>query len=238
MIKLRMLNENGIEAFRSYIQNLKQDPSTPRPDLNSNIYSEEFMPVAEVDENKTFTTRLEIGKYVQECFEATGVKRENVVGSLHMWTWLAYIWFDQITDNRKRLKAPEKYICSQDYKYYYRHLISFPYNIYSLYGEDYSKLFLDTKPYIHNDFAEQLASTGFIISNFSLIKAAYALYWDTQKNEAKKGSTNRKKPGNIRRFVKVINQIDLTYDVYNTPEMVLGLLPHEFDMWMSTVTNL
>jgi len=39
-------------------------------------------------------------------------------------------------------------------------------------------------------------------------------------------------PGTLYRFIDVIQQLDLTYDLYSmNGEEILGLLPPEFDRW-------
>jgi hypothetical protein len=234
MIKLRALKNSGIEEFKKYIQSLKQGSSALCPDLNTEQYSYEYRPVVEIDQDKIFQKRLDIAEYLYECFEKAGIQRTSIIDSTELWTWLAYVWFNQVTKNRSRVGDISKYICSSDYTDYYRHSIAFAYNIYSLHGKENSKLLLDGKPYIMGDILEQIASREYIISNPSLIKAINILYWDADNNAPKKGATNRNKPGNIRRFVKIVNQIDLTYDAYGAPAKIISLLPKEFDTWRTS----
>ena len=240
MIKLRMLNQTGMEEFQKYIQSLRDDESAKCPDLNDRTYSIEYIPAVEIDEKKKFKTRLELGKYLDECFEKGKIKRGSVIDSPRLWTWLAYIYFDQITDNYNRLRETARYICSQDYRDYYRHSVLFPYSIYSLYGENYSKLFLDTELYKSNDWVEQVASRQLIVSTENLVKAIHSLYWDPKGKQAKKGASDRKKPGNIRRFIKLMQQVELTYDIYDpdlAPSTIMDLLPKEFDKWKGTTVS-
>ena len=234
MIKIRMLNQNGIDEFQRYIQSLKEHAPIQCPDLNGRAYSTEYMPAVEIDEKKAFQTRLELGKYLYQCFENGGIRRENITNSTSLWTWLAYIYFSQVTDNLQHIGESALYVCSQDYTDYYRHLVWLPYNIYAMYGEENSKLFLDKEPFIGGDFAEQTVSRQYLISDPSLIKVLHDLYWDTKHNKAKKGATNRHKPGTLRRFIKFVDQIDLTFDIYNAPEKLIGLLPKEFDAWVNS----
>lgn len=234
MVKLRALNQRGIDEFRGYIQSLKQGLSVSCPDLNAESYSFEYHPALEIDENKVFQTRTEMGKYLAESFSQAEIKREDILDSLGLWTWLAYIWFNQITEGGNRLRETARYVCSRDYRDYYRHSVAFAYSVYSLHGEENSRLFLDTKLYILSDFVEQIASREYIISSPNLVKAIRTLYWDSSGNGIKRGATDRHRQGNIRRFIKIIDQIDLTYDIYVTPEKIINLLPKEFDVWRSS----
>ena len=121
MIALRILTEEGIRKFEGYIQGIKNDPQTIYPDLSIETYSCEFQPRVEFDETKTFATRMEMAKYLYECFNNAGIERKKVVGigADGLWTWLAYVWFEQITAQRKKIQRTERYICSSDWNRYY-----------------------------------------------------------------------------------------------------------------------
>jgi hypothetical protein len=240
MIPLRIFSEQGIDRFREYIQKLKDNPNVSRPDLNAEPYSSEFPPVVTIDKNKTFSTRMEMGEYLTNCFRDAGIDRENVIGNNALWTWLAYIWFDQICpviNETRKIRETARYICSYDYTDYYRHYVAASYDIYSLHGEDNSRLFLYLPVHIHNDFIEQIASRQYIISNTNLIEVAHRLYWDNSSGRPRRGALVKDKnspnyPGCLRRTRRIFEQLELTYDIYTmTPDEILNLLPEEFNSW-------
>jgi hypothetical protein len=229
----------GERKFKKYIHDLKTDPSTPRPDyLNNMPFSEEFSPPISIDEAKQFNSRVELAEYLQNCFAGAGLKREAVLQQNGLWTWLAYVWFDRLAPIKnsataeRDIKEDAKYICSSDYRHYYRHLVSGPYSIYSLHGAENSRIFLYSRVNEHNDFIEQFASRHFIISHKNIVETIHRLYFDPQGGQPKRGAQSRTKPGNIRRFVSVIQQFELTYDIYTmSADSILNLLPSEFDDW-------
>lgn len=235
MIRARVFSEQGIEKFREYIQNLKTNQQVARPNLNCEPYSLEFQLPVEIDETKIFNSRMEIGRYLKECFEKSGVSRADVIGNRGMWTWLAYLWFDQlcpVMSGRRNVRETARYICSSDYTDYYRHYVAASYDIYSLHGEQNSRLFLYNEVYQHNDFIEQIASKQEIISSRPLIDVLHRLYWDAGSNRPKRGAQSKNKPGNIRRYKKIAGQLELTYDIYNMrADEILRLLPPEFNEW-------
>lgn len=58
------------------------------------------------------------------------------------------------------------------------------------------------------------------------------LYYDFVRDKPKPGATSRRVPGNLRRLIDVINQFDVTYDVYSMDAAELAaLLPSEFRRW-------
>jgi hypothetical protein len=239
MIILREFTEKGIESFREYIHELKKDSNCPRPDLNDKPYSEKFIKSVEIDEILIFTTRMEMGKYLTNIFEEAGIRRNDVIGKKEMWTWLAYIWFDQLTitnNGKKKILEDAKYICSSDYTDYFRHYVAGAYDLYSLYGDDLAKLFLDTPVYETSDFIDSFADKQYIISHKNIVEAIYKLYWDSNSDKAKRGTKTRTRPGHTRRFTTIIKQFELTYDIYSmTPDEILELLPSEFDDWKRNI---
>lgn len=73
-----------------------------------------------------------------------------------------------------------------------------------------------------------------LISNRNVIEAVDRLYVSVRPEGAmpKRGATTRTRPGNLRRLIAVLQQLDLTYDLYATPaDKILDLLPPEFDRW-------
>jgi hypothetical protein len=80
------------------------------------------------------------------------------------------------------------------------------------------------------DFLAQLMGRQEIGTNRAVIEAAKTLYWDDDKKRPKRGSSPQEhKPGTLRRFIDVLQQFDLTYDLYSiSGEELIRLLPDEF----------
>jgi hypothetical protein len=62
------------------------------------------------------------------------------------------------------------------------------------------------------------------------------MYYDPGKANAKRGAySSKRKPGTLLRFIDVVQQLDLTYDLYGMAgDQVLDLLPQEFDDWRNS----
>lgn len=235
MARLKVFTDEGINEFRNFLIDLKNNPGLDKPDLSDNKFSENFQPEITVDENKNFPSRMELAEYLSKLFRDAGVRSKDIISNDKLWTWLTYLWFDQICPKEngvRKVREIVKYICSSDYKKYYRHFIASTFRIYSTLGKDNSLLFLNRPINDHGDFIEQLASRQEIISKPNLIKVAHELYLDKTNNKPKRGGSDRKKPGNLRRLIKVLGQIELTYDIFSMiPEDILKLLPKEFEIW-------
>jgi len=237
MIPLRFMLPDGENLFREFIYQVRNNPEVEKPDLNREPYSREFSPQIMIDDKIIFKSKLELAQYLDNIFREAHISREDVIRNRNLWTWLAYIWWKQLTNNCNNIKErDEHYICTEpsNYRRYYTHLVAAPYILYSLYNLPISMLFLYNPPWKINDFTERVAANQFLISHRNIVEVIYSLYFDEKKQRPKKGSTSPDAPGNIRRFIKVLRQFELTYDIYSmTPQQIIEILPEEFKKWLN-----
>jgi len=63
-------------------------------------------------------------------------------------------------------------------------------------------------------------------------QAAEQIYLNKRTKKPKKSAFQANKPGTLNRYVMLIQQLDLNYDLYSMePLELLDLLPPEFDRW-------
>jgi len=237
MALVRKLTETGLSAFTEYLTRLadgeKVDP--PKHLLAEADSSEELLGTADV-EPVTLDSKLAAAKYL--TIQLASLDKSEVDNNVGLWTWLSLFFFDQVcpTSASGERKPGEiaRHVLSQHAQKYYRHLLAGPYRLWQLHGKN-ARVFLYNPLTEHGDFSEQLASRMQLVSNLHLIEAVDRLYYDPESNGAgrpKRGALTRTRPGNLRRLVAVIQQFDLTYDMYAmSPEQILDLLPGEFDRW-------
>jgi hypothetical protein len=242
MIALRTFTEFGIEQFKIYLsETIGSDSDLNPPDLNKEPFSKGMITPREIliDPKKVFKTRMDLGTYINQKLNLGHIDREDVLVKdpenwNNVWSWLAYIWADQFILKKNgafTVPSTDRFIGSTDYRRFYRHFVATPYWLYSLHGEEYSKLFLDCPVTIHNELLEQIGSRQWIITSSNLVKLAHTLYWDTKKNVAKRGASS-KGTGTVRRFAIIMNQFSLTYDIHTMDVAeILKLLPREFNDW-------
>lgn len=235
MTTVRVLTQLGSVRFAQYLTEMKlgNTPSFDLRTLDHGPWSTIFEPEVNI-EQKPFVDRMEMGKYLVERFELAGVDLGGLPMNKGLWSWVAAYWFDTICplkSGSRRLRETARYVCSLDWRDYYRHLIGSTWLVFSRHGQ-YSRLLLHSPPDTHNDFMEQLASKQTIILNNALIESADRLYWDAKANRPKRNASNKEVAGNVRRFVSLVWQLELTWDVYSmSSDDILDLLPSEFDVW-------
>lgn len=234
-MKLRKLNDAGIAEFTDYLKQLQANGklTPPRHLLEDARYSD---PVASLDvADRKFESRLEAARYFHAMFMDDRLKA--FARDAGVWAWLSLLYFDQICPPkadgvRKPSKEVFRYVPATDnFRKYYRHLLFGPYVIYDSHRNhiDEAMSVLVGPLHIINDVIEQIASRLERVSNRAVIGTATMLYLNAGGNGYKAGAGG-KGPGSPRRYSVVLDQFDLTYDLYGMESSeLLGLLPKEFN---------
>jgi hypothetical protein len=166
------------------------------------------------------------------------IEDDNIETDVHLWSWLSLFYFDQLcpaqTNAIRKPGRDYRHILEPGYPYGHNHLLAGAYLVYTVYGlyDELSTLLLYTVPHIESGFHHQLAQRQSIITNKGVMEAAHLLYLEKNKEKPKAGAIAKNKQGTIYRFIDVIQQLDLNYDLYSmTGDEVLELLPAEFNKW-------
>lgn len=236
-MKLHRLNDRGLAQFSAYLVQLKSEPTLPPP-LYLLTESDTSEPIAtEVEvENVEFENRFAAATYMDNKLSSSGlISPERDAG---LWAWLTLFYFDQVCPVRKggvrKVYDHARYIPAiGNFQRFYRHLLLGPYVIYRAHSDDPQRVrgVLATAVDSPGDIAEQFASRQELITNRAVMKMTTALYVD-EAGKLKRGSGS-KGGGSPRRLADVLNQFDVTYDLYSmTSEGLARLLPKEFDRFL------
>ena len=236
MMQLRRFNQIGIEKFEDALdligagEELDLSLLLQDPDFTNVLLSQ---PIVEV---RPFNSRFSAAQYFYKILEPA----QNVIGDVErdrgLWSWLAAAWLDVLAPRddagKRKLGARARWIpVVDDYTRYYRHLLAGPYRIYRAHRDDPQRAMgvLATPIGSPGEVVEQLVSRQEIVTSPSLMEAVTRLYYAPAEKKLKRGAGG-KGGGSARRLVDVIQQFDLTWDVYgmDSSEFV-DLLPHEFD---------
>ncbi|MEA2489103.1 MAG: hypothetical protein QOH21_895 [Acidobacteriota bacterium] len=232
MTKVRSLNTRGIEQFRGFLQQIRNgaefhaNPSVLYADDTSTR-----LPRTVEIEPRTFTSKFAAAEYLAGVLADVQASPEDV----GLWSWLALYYFDQLSpvdaDGMRRPREDYHYIPSQSGWHKDRHLLAGPYKLYTSHGAN-ARLLLHPAVHQHGAFIYDLAFRRDLITNKGLIEAIDLLYWDVKRSRSKRGSTTTSRPGNLRRLIAVVQQLDFNYDLYGMrADEILQLLPPEFDAW-------
>ncbi len=233
--RVRTLNNQGIQRFKEYLSNLRQGSKGGPPEeiLKGNSFSSEFKGGTEV-QTRPFDGKLEMAKYLHEKFQV--FPHPQVDQDVGLWSWLSVYYFDLLCpENNLGKRTPGRdyrYILDLDFRVYRYHMLLGPYTTYKLHGAG-APLLLHGPLYETGRIYLELSARQAFITNRGIIEAANLLYFDATKGTPKRGAAvTARRPGTLFRFIDVIQQLDLTYDLYSmNGEEILGLLPQEFDEW-------
>jgi hypothetical protein len=111
-----------------------------------------------------------------------------------------------------------------------------PYSIYRAHRDDPPRVLAVLAGPVDKvgDIAEQIASRQQIVTNKAAMALATNLYIDTATQQPKRGAAGQG-PGSARRLANILNQLDLTWDLYAMQmQAMLKMMPAEFNRFKPT----
>jgi hypothetical protein len=237
-MRLRRLKDQGMEVMGEFLDSLNTlQPRVLPKDLLTDETTSALPSGNPIEiEGRNFSNRFEAAEYLDEVFAEARIS--DVERDVGLWAWLTLFYFDQVcpadATGRRRAYERARYIPDPtNYRKYYRHLLAGPYRIYRAYGASPRTVWpllcgsLD-RP---GEIVEQICAYQEMVTNAALMAAVTAMYIDPATDRPKRG-TGGKGPGSPRRLPKIVNQFDVTWDLYSmTPPQILKMLPQEFDRW-------
>ena len=234
VMQLRKFTEEGITCVEGELEKIKAHQSANLISLLEDPkLTKEISNGCSIELVK-FKNRMACGKYFYEFFEKNSdSKLENPEKNKGLWTWLAIAWSEDLL--RKKgdpVGQMARWVLNLDWNRYYRHLLAGPYFVYKAHADDPNRaLALLCNPNLATigEVYEQVCGTKDMIRFPGVVGAATSLYYDP-KTDSLKPSSAAKSYGSARRFTSVLNQFQLTYDIYGmSSDQILDLLPSEFD---------
>lgn len=232
---IRAFNNAGVEQLRSYLTRLQNGVAEgPPTELLNDAYCTNELAIDLTIASQRFATRFALGHFLYDLLKP--LPAEELDKSTGLWAWLSLFFIDQVNPvARDGLRHPGqdyRHIPDFSYRYRYRHLLYGPYQVYRRHGP-YSIVLLSGLPNSESSLYHEITSRQDLIANRGVIEAALDLYMDRKKGGPKQGCQDPKTPpGSVRRFVRVLQQLDVNYDVYGlSGRDIIELLPPEFDVW-------
>jgi hypothetical protein len=235
-MKLRKLNDKGVEQFRAYINDLRvgTEQNIPSHLLDNDEFSEDIQFDVEVP-IVDFKSRYEMGTYLVKLFEGHNIT--PYIGDIGFWTWLALYWFNQLCPEKGGKLNPSmeyNYVLSQGHWHRPRHAVYMTWQLVNRYGADCAFMLCKSMS-TRGELTEQMMARQENLSSEGVMKLANALYFDPETGIFKRGAAARKSAGCVARYINWLDQIKLTYDVFSIAQEELeALLPEEFGRFQET----
>jgi hypothetical protein len=231
---LRRFNDAGLHAFSLWL--IQRDGSNPP----LGMLDDEALtgPLGAGDgveiEIKPFARKYDLGVHI---LAALGPKWEQALDDSGLLAWLSLAFYQSTMVNaagKPYLGQPSRHLVAVDnqwksYTHSHRHLVRSAGFFTGHFGEA-ARVFLAGHPSEHSKIEEQIGSRKTEGLPFSkpVAEALNALYYDPATGKIRRGAAGNR-GGGIERFVRVIRQLDLTFDVQSqNAEALLKLMPNEF----------
>jgi hypothetical protein len=234
-MKLGRLTPLGMERFSQFLDEMKTNPNAeiPKDLLTFPGYFETIDDETDVMPYK-FKTRLAVAKYLHSLITSSGMT--DVERDVRFWVALTAFYFDVLcpidkNGQRKILKRARYIPETQNWRRYYRHLLLGPYLVYRTHLDNPERAMslLCKAPHIFTDVDEQILAYQELVTNKSVVELTTRLYYNAKTMNLKSGAQT-KGIGSPRRFVTILDQFSLTWDLYAASmEEILNLLPKEFE---------
>jgi len=234
-MKLGKLTPLGLDRFEQFLEELKINPKAEFPNglLTFPDYFETIDDQTEIVPYK-FKTRWDVAVYMNSLISSSGLS--DVERDTNFWVALTAFYFDLLCpfnrSGERKLRERARYIPEpNNYKRYYRHLLLGPYLIYRAHQDRPQRAIalLCGPPHILTDIEEQIAAYQEFVTNKAVVELATSLYYNPKTKTTKPGAGG-KGPGSPRRLVTILDQFNLTWDLYSaTTDEILNLLPKEFE---------
>jgi hypothetical protein len=231
---IRKFNAEGMKEFETFVLHAKKQYKSKQivdvvpPELISDSLFSDATEYEVPDGPVTFASKRDIGEFF--CKIIPDHEHDTARLDKALWTWLAAKYFDEITDERRKIREARAYIASISYQDFYRHLLLGPYFIYFSARDNPERVqvLLYDEPATMNEVMVQFGSYQTLLQNKELQQVVQRLYFDTSNGKIKKGAGG-KEAGTPRRLMDFFRQIELNYDLSSIQEESFwNMLPKEF----------
>ena len=238
---VRQLTRAGMDAFRDYIQASRRGDAVTPPYhlLDESPYSESLIQRAKIEKNR-FYTKYEAATYLAGVFADLDQGEISYNGGL--WSWVSLYYLEELLETKvlekSRLSVPENYILevkrgNLNWRKYIYHLLATPFYLYRRHGEE-AKMLLAGPIGSRMELTFEIGARPQFARSREFIRLVNRLYSDGCGN-MKRGTSSKKRPGSVYRLIKIFQQLELTYDIFDMScEKMIELLPPEFDEWLDS----
>ena len=235
--QVRRFTDAGIERAKEFLAYMREHPDAkrePPPELLfGERYSRPFRESVRV-ERRPFRTRREAAEYFAPKFNSI---RHLVADHAELWSWLGMYYFSdtvRVESGVARLsREDETFVFDRQdgisHRRRFRHYLWSSWRLYETHGEGVAFL-LDKDLTWIGQLALRSLDTVRIFNSAGIIQLMLRLY--THNGRQKRGFMYSS--GGQRHLIRVLDQLERTYDVYGMdPDALIRVLPEEFQRWDS-----
>jgi hypothetical protein len=237
-MKLHRFTERGLVSFAEYLVTLTHSPQTPVPAalLTSPEYAKAVDPGIDI-QSKTFASRMEAASYLDSVLSQ--LSNVDLQRDVHLWSWLTWLYFDQVCPvkpGRGRVVGAQraKWIPEvEESRRFYRHALLGPYLAFRAHRDmpPRAGVLLSDPMHITTSEPFRLFIETTFINMKGPVELATTFFFNPSTKKLRRGA-GTKRAGGLRRYIGVLQQLDVTFDLHRLdPQQLKKLLPAEFNKW-------
>lgn len=239
-MKLHRFTDHGLAAFADYLNTLTKVPNAPVPGglLTAPQNVDIVSPGVDI-ESRVFANRMEAAVYLDSMLSR--LSSSDIQRDVNLWSWLTLFYFDQVCPSRAngdRIVGAQraKWIPEvEESRRFYRHAVLGPYLAYRAHRDSPARasVLLSDPMHITTSEAFRLFIETTFINMKGPVELATEFYFNPATRKLRRGA-GTKRAGGLRRYIGVLQQLDVTFDLHRLGATQLKrLLPSEFDKWAS-----
>lgn len=232
-MKVRRFSQQGTDAFRQRLADLRQNPSAEPPfelledDRLTEVVSPELQIQAEF-----FETKGEASRYLSVVLQK--LNAEEAAMDAGLWTWLSLLFFESIcpmNDGQRVVRNDYHYIFEpRNSRHFYRHLLFVSWQLLRL-APRYNALFMRSRVSSLDHITAEVLKRLYLTRIPCIFEVLERLYWDPNRRRSRPGITgSRPTAGNLtHRLPLRILQLEKNYDLVDlNADQLIELLGEEF----------
>ncbi len=232
-MKVRRFNQQGIDAFRRRLSELRQNSAAEVPVewLEDDRLTEVVVPELQI-QRCGFETRRDAAIYLSPVLQE--LCPERVAGDAGLWTWLSLLFFDSVcpvVDGQRAVRNDYHYIFEpRNSRHFYRHLLFIAWQILRL-APRWNELLLRSRVSSLDQMTAEVLKRLYLTRIPCIFEVIERLYWDAERRKPRPGMTgSRITAGNLtHRLPQRILQLEKNYDLVDlSADQLIELLGEEF----------
>lgn len=235
MLQMRTLNQDGINQMRIWLEQARQNSSTPVPEelLSSTAFTKTcgtLIP-ASIFNQEAFATKLSLAEAIDKAIIAGGLDEESLENDQGFWSWLTLRFAAKFIGGKGQIGESALWIYEPgNWRKVYRQKMAPLWLAYRAHRENPECLtaVLGIPVNKTGEVFEQMMARKWIVLSPGIMTLVTKLYFDEEEKKLKRGSGG-KEAGAPRRLSTVLDQLGLTYDIEVLGwEALAGMLPNDF----------
>ena len=240
MTVARTLTPDGFVLAREFLASVRADPTADALPMDELLFDDRYsaaLPRAPDVERIAINTRRDAAVYLGPRLEPI---QRDIADHAGFWSWLGMYYFAETAPRDRngvvKLSPLDETFVVHDgedrsYQRRYRHYLWSAWRLQQAHGAS-ADFLLDERINSFGDIADRVFSYSRIFNANGIVQLILRLYTVDGRQKPRFGRA----PGGLRHLIRVLDQLERTYDVYGMPaEALMRILPREFDPWRPEV---